>query len=160
MQPGPALARSIFQGLRPVLPASTPESYRKLAEACWSRNIAERPSMQEIVQWLQVGWLTSDDTACSNNNVFGENGSVSPQKTLGCVWWKNAYFMHDAAHLAIHCSADPSLILTFALLLLLLLLLFAACRTTWVWPADRDTKQAQPPDPKTQWLNPEFQSNT
>jgi hypothetical protein len=55
MQPGPALARSIFQGLRPVLPASTPDSYRQLAEACWARDIAARPTMDDIVQWLQVG---------------------------------------------------------------------------------------------------------
>jgi hypothetical protein len=55
MQPGPALAHSIFQGLRPVLPASTPDSYRQLAEACWARDIAQRPTMDDIVQWLQVG---------------------------------------------------------------------------------------------------------
>lgn len=53
MTPGPGLARSIFQGLRPVLPASTPESYKKLAEACWARDIAARPRMDDIVTWLQ-----------------------------------------------------------------------------------------------------------
>jgi hypothetical protein len=78
MQPGPALARSIFQGLRPVLPASTPESYCKLAEACWSRNIAERPSMDEIVQWLQVGLgLRVQAPSCSGLLVV----------VYGCMAW-------------------------------------------------------------------------
>ncbi|KAF6262257.1 kinase-like domain-containing protein [Scenedesmus sp. NREL 46B-D3] len=42
MQPGPALARSIFQGLS-----------LQLAEDCWACNIADRPSMDAIVQRLQ-----------------------------------------------------------------------------------------------------------
>ncbi|KAF8056374.1 serine/threonine-protein kinase [Scenedesmus sp. PABB004] len=53
--PGPALARAIFQGLRPQLPASTPPAYRALAEACWAGSPCARPSFTAIVQHLQVG---------------------------------------------------------------------------------------------------------
>ncbi|KAF8056373.1 serine/threonine-protein kinase [Scenedesmus sp. PABB004] len=51
--PGPALARAIFQGLRPQLPASTPPAYRALAEACWAGSAAERPCLPVIMQRLQ-----------------------------------------------------------------------------------------------------------
>jgi serine/threonine protein kinase len=52
--PGPELMRAVFGGLRPVLPESTPAGFRALAEACWSRHISTRPSMEEIVARLQV----------------------------------------------------------------------------------------------------------
>jgi hypothetical protein len=49
-----SLMRAVFGGLRPVLPESTPAGFRALAEACWSRHISARPSMEEIVARLQV----------------------------------------------------------------------------------------------------------
>lgn len=51
------LMKLIYHGLRPQFPASTPPAYRALAEACWSQNMAERPTFDSIMHQLQVGAL-------------------------------------------------------------------------------------------------------
>ena len=43
----------VFNGYRPPLPDSMPAGMRKLMEACWSHNPAERPSFRFIVRALQ-----------------------------------------------------------------------------------------------------------
>ncbi|GET04740.1 kinase-like domain-containing protein [Rhizophagus clarus] len=62
------LAVDISQGLREIIVPDTPEEYVKIYTKCWDGEPDNRPTMSQVVDWLNTLIIKADEVSSSTNN--------------------------------------------------------------------------------------------
>ncbi|CAI5462990.1 unnamed protein product [Closterium sp. Yama58-4] len=65
-----------LNGLRPAIPAGCPEGLRRLIEACWARDPAERPDSEDVVRVVRGLWreLLGEESVEEDKETSGGDG--------------------------------------------------------------------------------------